>query len=256
MAKKWFGFWQKADSGYSLMNWVGWIVAILFPGTVGALVAWAASYRDWIWNDYGMLGILGIGIVAALLVSLVFLITASAIKLYRSTNTSGEKAEPIPSVSKWMSPTEAIKEFGDRSLQAEADRAAQKCNELFEKQHALSTDRTQKILRSEYNALDAMMSGHNKNDPLTLVTQEYNDSQINAVLAKNKLNDNLLQQLRDGTLIAKGVRVEGDKVHEDWELIKSAYWVALTFVSHDQKLETVSGGGKVFKGLKIGKPKK
>ena len=261
----WSQIWERAksaESAYSIASW-GW-AALLFLFPVGGIVTWAATYRDWIWNDHGMLGAICAGLAAMLVVSIALFIlaaagflSAAAAARFQSTRSSSNpiaSAEPTITVSEWLTPSQALEQFTDLGLRQKAVEAVKDCNALFVKQRTLSNERTSKILNSEYNALDAMVSGQSADDPLTVVTKQYNDSQLEAALAKRALENDLIRQLKDDGLVAKGVRFDEGKAQEDWEYIKSAYWVALTFDSYGQDWETVSGGGKTFKGLRIGKP--
>lgn len=99
------GFWNKArsaDSNYSLASW-GWTSAQwMFPSTVGGLVTWAAAYRDWIWNDYGMLGVLLIGIGAAFVASAAIALTGIAFRAFSFRNpkeTQSTKKQPTEKIT-------------------------------------------------------------------------------------------------------------------------------------------------------------
>jgi putative nucleotidyltransferase with HDIG domain len=72
-------------------------------------------------------------------------------------------------------------------------------------------------------------------------------------IARGRVFDNLVDQLKREILVGRGVPYENNKPHGDWEIIKSAYWTALTFDPSDSSCETVSGGGHTYKGLQIGK---
>lgn len=88
---------KNADANYSLAGW-GWEAAKwLFPGSVAGLVGWAASYRDWIWNDYGMFGVMSVGLVAALIASFAFAMTGLGLRAWRGTHHEPEMKEaPTP----------------------------------------------------------------------------------------------------------------------------------------------------------------
>lgn len=87
---------KNADASYSLASW-GWEAAKwAFPSTVVGLVGWAASYRDWIWNDYGMLGVISIGLVAALVASGAVALSGIGFRAFRPA-TDTPKRVPAPS---------------------------------------------------------------------------------------------------------------------------------------------------------------
>jgi hypothetical protein len=77
----WFARASKADSAYSLAGWGYKALELAFPLAVGGLVAWAASFRDWIWNEHGLFGALTAGILAALFVGMALFLVAGAFRL-------------------------------------------------------------------------------------------------------------------------------------------------------------------------------
>jgi hypothetical protein len=58
-------------------------VELLFPTAVGGAVMWAASYRDWIWNNHGVFGILVVGLLGAAVSSLALHASGLGIRAWR-----------------------------------------------------------------------------------------------------------------------------------------------------------------------------
>ena len=101
------GLWAKAknaDSNYSVLSWGQVIFQYGFPSAWVAVVTFFATYRDWIWNEYGMLGALSVGLVAALIASLTFAVAAFAYRTmwptppaHAGTTAEVKQSEPAPS---------------------------------------------------------------------------------------------------------------------------------------------------------------
>lgn len=51
--------------------------------------------------------------------------------------------------------------------------------------------------------------------------------------------------------MARGVLFEPNKLHDQWAYLKPPQWVVLNFDYSD--LSSVNGGGKVYRGIQIGK---
>ncbi|MDP2412256.1 MAG: hypothetical protein Q8M26_18475 [Pseudolabrys sp.] len=108
------GIWTKAkeaDATYSLFSWVPHSLQYLFPIGWAAVVGTFASYREWIWTEYGMFGICVIALVSALVASAAFALVAFAISKLRGSKSthSGESgnlpiepALPVPSLQKGL----------------------------------------------------------------------------------------------------------------------------------------------------------
>lgn len=95
------GWWQKAksaDANYSLVSWCWEAAKWAVPGSVAGLVAWAASYRDWIWNDYGMLGVMSLGLIAALIASAAVALSGVGFRAFRKSENKSH-APPLHSDS-------------------------------------------------------------------------------------------------------------------------------------------------------------
>lgn len=106
------GLWSKAktaDSTYSVFSWGPSIIQILFPSTWALVVGIAAAYRDWIWNDYGMLGVLFVGLVGAALASLAFALVGIGFRAWRRSQLPKHKIENQPAspyAQDWDKPLE------------------------------------------------------------------------------------------------------------------------------------------------------
>jgi hypothetical protein len=59
------------------------------------LVGWAASYRDWIWNDYGMLGVMSVGLLAALVASAAVALSGIGFRAFRKPETKSHVAPAV-----------------------------------------------------------------------------------------------------------------------------------------------------------------
>jgi hypothetical protein len=92
MFKQFYERAKEANSAYSLATWIYKGLEFAFPTAVGGIVMWAASYRDWIWNDYGMFGLLVIGIIAALLTALTIFLSGLGITLFCNLAAAGDKS--------------------------------------------------------------------------------------------------------------------------------------------------------------------
>jgi hypothetical protein len=152
-----------------------------------------------------------------------------------------------PNVIEWVTPSEALEKFTPRSLRRQLEGALEHCEEtqrqmeLLHKQTRDGRNKTIQIIMNETR------------EKLASLQTKFNDGQVQVVLLRNQLIDNLVQQLQSGGLAAKGVKIENEKTHEEWEIIKSAYWVSLKFVTYDAKLTKVTGGGRTFHGVQIGR---
>ena len=99
---------KEANSAYSIANWgyraLNWIA----PTAVGGVMAWAATYRDWIWNDYGMFGALGCGLVAALITGFALFLSGLGIAAWRgNSQPSNELVGVLSSTLSTQSDVEA-----------------------------------------------------------------------------------------------------------------------------------------------------
>lgn len=74
---------KDADAAYSLMGWTWKAFEIAAPTAIGGVVIWAATYRDWFWNAYGMFGAIVAAVVVALLASIAFYVFGLAMRQWR-----------------------------------------------------------------------------------------------------------------------------------------------------------------------------
>src|SRR5260221_7636456 len=80
------GIWEKAkkaDANYSAASWGPAALQFAFPTGFAAAMSWAASYRDWIWAEYGMLGALTVGLAGFLIASLAVYISGIGASAWR-----------------------------------------------------------------------------------------------------------------------------------------------------------------------------
>jgi hypothetical protein len=132
----------------------------------------------------------------------------------RQSSSAGNEAESKfsklawPVVSKWMTPLEAIEEFSDpvlkRDFSATCDR------------YKLATRRVDesRSLRSEIDALGDLAAG--RSSASTEAYSEFNEAQNAFLLLRKQLFDDLIRQLKNGTLVARGVLHEDNELQGDW----------------------------------------
>lgn len=181
-----------------------------------------------------------------------------------SVTAAGPKTVPIeraiealkwPIVSKWMTPWEAIQEFGDDNLKQDTIAAQEKVNALAAKRAKLIAEQkpTMDIIGSELSSIDKIMALRETSEPLSENERRQNDASIKLAVAHDALKKDLIRQLKGGTLAGRAVISEDKTLHGEWTYLKPAHWATLQFVYSDHQLESVSGGGRTFKGLQIGK---
>jgi hypothetical protein len=103
----WFQRAKNADANYSLAGWAWEAAKWVAPGSVAGLVGWAASYRDWIWNDYGMLGVMSVGLAAALIASIAIAVTGIGVRAWRGGHHKPEMMEPLTTLAP-TTPTSSV----------------------------------------------------------------------------------------------------------------------------------------------------
>lgn len=96
-----YGQAKEADAAYSLGGWAYRLLEFAFPTVVATAVMWAASYRDWIWNDYGVFGIAVLGVAVALAVSIAMVLSGLGVRAWRRS-ASGLRQ----STAEWDEPLE------------------------------------------------------------------------------------------------------------------------------------------------------
>src|SRR6266852_4873945 len=112
--RKYFERAKDADTAYTIGSWSFWFIdKFLLPGIGAAVVIWAASQADWFWVAYGLFGVLGAGIVAALAISLVLFLSGIGMRAWRggarkpTSETSTETAHSAEPVSASQTVAEA-----------------------------------------------------------------------------------------------------------------------------------------------------
>jgi len=147
-------------------------------------------------------------------------------------------AASAPQVTRWFTPQNALDEFADKDLLAATVKAL-----------------------NEYRAARQAKDDHYKNlSPYEAVADRTNLSQQaqNAEIAfyatRRRLYENIINQLKQGILVGRALPFDDKKLvgNQDWETIKQSHWSVLRFSEGD--MEDVSGGGRTYKGLQIGKP--
>jgi hypothetical protein len=159
------------------------------------------------------------------------------------------KAQPPswPNVRDWLEPSEAIDKFTDPRLGAEFIAANERLKVVARELEEAEAARQHKP-ESELDALTRMTF----RDPA--LSNEWNRKyQAEAVVnaARDRILEDLRRQLQDGVLAARAVQFEKDKLPTEWDYLQPPNWVVLSFDYAD--LKTAHGGGKVYKGLQIGK---
>lgn len=159
----------------------------------------------------------------------------------------------VPEAEKWMSPDDALDVFADPQLVQNALSALNSSKAFKAKLNKLTADHT-KNYSSELEATLARIDLNNPvSNQISELTKKCNDADVNYILEKQKLFQHIAAQLKNGILVARGLPFENNKLDGDWEIIKPAYWSVLIFDGSNS--ETVSGGGRTYRGVQIGKPR-
>jgi hypothetical protein len=163
-----------------------------------------------------------------------------------------------PKVTTWLSPREAIGRFVDHGLVLGYRGARQQVTIL-----ANELDEVAKILRPPTMTEAELFAQMHRGDTVEQTAlrdkevnlrADYTNANLAEMNARKQVLDNLISKLRNGFLIGRAVLSDSRTLHDDWEYIKPAHWVVLTFETRDNSLETITGAGKTYKGLQIGKP--
>jgi hypothetical protein len=150
-----------------------------------------------------------------------------------------------------MSPSEAIQKFVDPALRRAAAEAHDQFNLLSNEYEQLQA-KTMKDLETPDHHLAALLA--EPTDEMKSVKAKYDKAQLEAIVQWNRVRDDLIEQLKAGILVARGLPFDDKKLQGDREIIKSAYWSVLVLDSYnDPKCETASGGDRTYKGIQIGK---
>jgi hypothetical protein len=144
---------------------------------------------------------------------------------------------PKPKEPEWFSPLRAVDKFVDQGVLQAALTALSAVRAAREEQQQ------QKKPEGE--------------DPFIFVTNQaagkkVRDAEWSYTAARNKVFNELIEQLKQGTLVGRALPFDAKVLDGDWETIKQPYWSVLAFdMYNDPKMETVSGGGRTYKGLQI-----
>lgn len=143
-------------------------------------------------------------------------------------------------VTKWFAPLQALDEFCDKGLLRAAFQALNDARAAKEARDAEFKD------KSPYDII--------RIDATNDFSKKANDAEIAFMFARKRVFDNLISQMKEGVLVGRALPFDDKKLEDrDWEIIKSSHWSVLRFEATDQNYETVSGGGRTYKGLQIGK---
>lgn len=158
----------------------------------------------------------------------------------KSAGQSGAKPNAPMSlrVTKWITPLAALDECADKSLRDAALKA------LHEYEEAKQKRDTEQQNKGPYEVLAYDLTSN-------VTTLEFK-----FLRARQKVFDDLIGQLKAGILVGRALPFNDKKLedNQDWEIIKSSHWSVLRFEATDTTGETISGGGRTYKGLQIGKP--
>jgi|ERR1051326_2395540 hypothetical protein len=173
------------------------------------------------------------------------------------TTIPAETSSSGPKVTRWLSPLEAIDAFTDRRvlddflvLKAQSDVISREHSEVVTTLRPPDMTEAELYARMHRGDTAEITALRDKERELS---RRVADSQVKVVLARQRVIDDIILKLRNNVLVARGVLFENNKLYDDWEYLKPAHWVALKFNSYDSNMETVTGGGKTYKGLQIGK---
>jgi hypothetical protein len=146
-----------------------------------------------------------------------------------------------PNVAKWFPPLKSLDEFVDKALLNAAVQALNNAKAAKEARDAEFKD------KSPYEVI--------RIDATNEFSKKAQDTEIAFMVARQRLFDSLISQMKEGVLVGRALPFDDKKLEDrDWEIIKSSHWSVLRFETTDQTYETVSGGGRTYKGLQIGKP--
>jgi hypothetical protein len=169
----------------------------------------------------------------------------------------GAVSSNAPKVTRWLSPIEAIDAFTNEQLRRDF-MAIKEQSDAISREHSEVVNALRPPDMAEAELLARMHRGDTPEitalrDKERDLSRRVADFQVKAVLARQRVIDDLIRKLRNDVLIARGVLFENNKLYDDWEYLRPAHWVALKFSSYDSNMETVVGGGTTYKGLQIGK---
>jgi hypothetical protein len=168
------------------------------------------------------------------------------------------RVTPIPRASKWLDASDAIEAFADPNLKSELKHLQEKVPQLKSSIDSLQTLIAEKKA-TDYPgtpALDTLAASASMGSLMAQHRKAIDDLNALAEPAwqkENEILNNVISQLKQGQLVGKGFRHHLNRVADAASLIPLDQWQLLTFDTYDQKRQTVSGGGKKYVGLQIGR---
>jgi hypothetical protein len=166
--------------------------------------------------------------------------------------TIGDAVDALawPKVSKWMQPAEAINEFADRGLMQELEAALVH----YEEARRRRDEESKKFHEENPTYTDQFRALKHTGLGYRTELDEFQKAQVDVQIARDKVINNVRQQLADAYLVAKGLEFTEGKLEGGHRVtIPPAYWSELRFESYNAKMEVVSGGGKKYTSVRIGK---
>lgn len=156
-----------------------------------------------------------------------------------------------PTVSDWKTPIDAISKFVNEELsQAISDSLIRR--DRVASEYSDAEDAYRKKYANPIDQINEISHPTELGKRRSNLSAQLSLAETQVVISKNKVVEELIRQLRSGDILARGVLSETGKLHSEWEYFRPAHWVTLRLTGDD--LETATGGGRVYKGIQIGKP--
>jgi hypothetical protein len=165
------------------------------------------------------------------------------------------KDELAPLVKEWLDPIEAIKRFANADLAAFAAAIRQKAELLKPEINSLKTQYDAEVAKLPFGP-----APNHDSELVADLGQKHRAAcdQLNQFgeqiwLLERKITDDIIAQLKNGNLAAKGFRQTKDSVSETFEAIPKDQWQLLKFDTYDTHMQTVRGGNWKYITLQIGR---